>query len=556
MKQIPAILVFAVFTLVAGSDAVWSDDANPAEHAPQAAEGESNTNAGREDLDKATEAKISATTITDLADVISLCESAIEKGLDEENLRFANHLLASSLAERGKTIASRIIAGPSPSTEWPRFRDAAVKDLERSVKIIPDQPDSWLILAQLYLLPPRNTDKALAAVDASLNSGEVDAQTQVKAHVLRATIVTEPAKRLESLDKAIELAPDSAAAIRARALAYADMKDWEKALEDFKTAMLLDPDHAATLEAEALVLGQLKRYDEAMKCLERVEALQPDSISPHRLRAQLWVMQSEYGKAVAELEKALEKKPGDPVVLLLMANIHQQSGDMDAALADVDRLIEKNPDLTLARRMRILLLIEGKKWDQASEELKKLLAGDPDDIELQVQLGMLYSAMHKPAEAIEVYDKVLAKEPENSDSLRGKADALLSLGKHAEAIGIYEKALELKPDDSGVLNNLAWVLATSPHDEIRDGKRAIELATKACEETDYEAGHILSTLAAAYAETGDFETAKKWSAKAVEIGREEDKEALQKELRAFEKGIPWRELMGPDGKNTIEPNLE
>ena len=70
------------------------------------------------------------------------------------------------------------------------------------------------------------------------------------------------------------------------------------------------------------------------------------------------------------------------------------------------------------------------------------------------------------------------------------------------------------PEESGLLNNLAWVLATSPNDKVRDGKRSIELATKACELTEYKEAHILSTLASGYAEEGDFETAKKWSAKA------------------------------------------
>ena len=214
-------------------DPAKADEKKPAaEAAPEAA---ADPNAGQEDLDKATEAKISATTITDLGDVIDLCESALKKGLDEQNTAFAKHLLASSLAERGKTIAARIIAGPSPSVQWPRFRDAALKDLKHSVEIIPDQPETWLMLAQLYLLPPQNADKALAAIDKSIESEDVDLETQVKAHILRATIMKEPAKRIESLDKAIELAPGSAAAIRARALVYADMKEWEKALEDFKT---------------------------------------------------------------------------------------------------------------------------------------------------------------------------------------------------------------------------------------------------------------------------------------------------------------------------------
>jgi tetratricopeptide (TPR) repeat protein len=124
---------------------------------------------------------------------------------------------------------------------------------------------------------------------------------------------------------------------------------------------------------------------------------------------------------------------------------------------------------------------------------------------------------------------------------------LLGMGKHAEAVADYNKAVKLDPDDSGMLNNLAWVLATSPDDKLRDGKRAIELATKACELTDYKAAHILSTLAAACAETGDFATAIKWSKKSIELGKDSDdasiREALAKELKNYEAKKPTRERL-------------
>jgi tetratricopeptide (TPR) repeat protein len=120
---------------------------------------------------------------------------------------------------------------------------------------------------------------------------------------------------------------------------------------------------------------------------------------------------------------------------------------------------------------------------------------------------------------------------------------LLNIGKHAEAVADYDLALKLQPKDTGVLNNLAWVLATSPDDKLRDGRRAITLATQACELTDYKKPHILSTLGAAYAETGDFETAIKWSSKGIELGNAEEKEALGKEVETYRAGKPFREML-------------
>jgi hypothetical protein len=102
----------------------------------------------------------------------------------------------------------------------------------------------------------------------------------------------------------------------------------------------------------------------------------------------------------------------------------------------------------------------------------------------------------------------------------------------------------VQPKDEGLLNNLAWLLATSPDGEIRDGKRSVQLAEQACELTHYKAAHILSTLAAGYAEQGDFKAARKWSQKAVEVAGDAEKDNLRKELESYEAEKPWREKLG------------
>jgi Tfp pilus assembly protein PilF len=157
---------------------------------------------------------------------------------------------------------------------------------------------------------------------------------------------------------------------------------------------------------------------------------------------------------------------------------------------------------------------------------------------------MLYLAAKQPREAIRRFTKALEADAEAFAALRGRSDAEISIGDHKAALGDLEKALVLQADDSGVLNNLAWLLATSPEEAIRDGKRAIELATKACEVTKWEQPHIISTLAAAHAETGDFDAARKYSAQAVEADADsppEVRQQLEGELANYRAGKPWRE---------------
>jgi Tfp pilus assembly protein PilF len=182
---------------------------------------------------------------------------------------------------------------------------------------------------------------------------------------------------------------------------------------------------------------------------------------------------------------------------------------------------------------------------------------------------MLHLAAKQPRAAVQWFEKALDSDAKQFLSLRGRSDALISIGNHAAAAKDLERALEVKPDDSGVLNNLAWLLATSPDDDLRDGKRAIDLATKACEETEWKAAHIISTLAAGYAEAGNFAKAREVSQQAVDVAGDDEgiDDQLQKELESYQAEKPWRERQEmpeatlpteepaeqPERKSTTEP---
>lgn len=79
---------------------------------------------------------------------------------------------------------------------------------------------------------------------------------------------------------------------------------------------------------------------------------------------------------------------------------------------------------------------------------------------------------------------------------------------------------------------------------MRDGKRTLELGLEACELTEYKKPHILSTLAAAYGEVGEFDKAVEWATKAVELGTESNEpqlDQLKQELEFYRMKKPWRE---------------
>jgi Tfp pilus assembly protein PilF len=109
----------------------------------------------------------------------------------------------------------------------------------------------------------------------------------------------------------------------------------------------------------------------------------------------------------------------------------------------------------------------------------------------------------------------------------------------------WEISLQLNPDDGNALNNLAWVLATYPADAVRDGKRAVELALKATTLPGGEVPIVLRTLAAAYAESGDFSKAISTVQHAIDLASAQNNSSLlatvQHEIKLYQARTPYRE---------------
>jgi tetratricopeptide (TPR) repeat protein len=514
-----------------------------------AAEGE-----GQGDLDKATETKLAATSIDDLSEAIRLAESALKKGLDATNTQFAKRLLGSALLQRGQQKAKRLSASVASADDFRQLRQAVVADLERAVEYEPKQPQAYLMLAQLSLLPEGGGIKKVASLlDKAIEYGVEDPATKARALVIRSSLHEEPKKRLADLDEAVRLMPDDVLTVGTRGLALAEMDKPELALKDLAKVLALDPNNIRAHEVKAVVLAQLKRYDEAIAAIDKARELNPQSSDPLLQRARIHSQQKKFDAALDDMNQAVAMDPGKVSLLLMRAQVRQAMGDKDKAIADIDEIVKLKPGVPAIIRMRALFLAQCDRLDEAIGDLEKLVKQDPKDTASLLQLAMLYGAKKSSLKAIDIYRNVLKQAPDDPRAIRGLADALLNVGRHAEAIATYEKAIKLDAKDDGILNNFAWVLCTSPDDKLRNGRRAIELATEACKLTEYKVPHILSTLAAAYAEVGDFDNAIKWINKGLEIaeaakstdkdGDKETKDALKKELENYKVKKPSRELL-------------
>jgi tetratricopeptide (TPR) repeat protein len=173
-----------------------------------------------------------------------------------------------------------------------------------------------------------------------------------------------------------------------------------------------------------------------------------------------------------------------------------------------------------------ILLAEGK-FDDAIGKFHLVQKLDPQMIGIHLPWGRALLAQNHTEAAVAEFRTVLNAEPKNPEAHKCLGDAFALSGKTSGAIEEFRASLLLQPNQPELLNNLAWILATAPGPELRNGAVAVKLAARACELTRGAQPAYLGTLAAAYAETGRFDDAVKMAQKAHDTASAEA-EAAQK----------------------------
>ncbi|TWT88665.1 lipoprotein NlpI [Pseudobythopirellula maris] len=535
-------------------EALESEAASEPE-AREEADPEPNANPGQADLDRALEMKFEATGIGDLNKVVDLIDLALEKGLDAENTDFAEQVLTATIFQRAAALSAAVLKNqnvdPRQDPRWTQIRSMALTDLMRCVSLDESLTDAWMLIGRLQSLKMGNKSEARRALTKVIQAAEAAAQDPAldqiepdklaQAYALRGVAREDGGRRLKDLNRAVELVPEKVEFLLLRAKHHQATGDAESCLADIDHALELEPGNFAVHELKALALLMQKKNEEALESFNRASELAPEALSPYQFRGKVYNELGDTEAALEQLDKAIELQPNDLTSLLIRAELYNAQERYQEALGDVETALALQPGLASAHLMRVRLLEVLGRGEEALATMQKIAQAAPNDPGVQLQLGLMHVSREQTEPAIEALSRTIDLAPANPIAYQLRGDMRLLVGDHAGAIEDFDRANTLAPDNPGVLNNYAWTLATSPNDDLRDGARAIELAREACELTEYEQPHILSTLAAAYAESGDFEQAQEWSAKAVAMGDEDYDGQLSKELASYQRGEPWRE---------------
>ena len=523
----------------------------PAE-TPESAESE----AGQEDLDAAMDLKVNADDIDKLSSVIDRSEAALKKGLGEFNTTFAKEMLAEAALERAKMQIKELLQSRIGQGAAQRLRKRIISDLEKATANNPKLGEAYILLAQLY--QSEDIDKSINILTQAIAALEDSPEKQSTAYFLRATIQEDKDLRREDLQSAMDVDAKNQDAWRGMIAVMITEQDFAGAAVIAKQYLDNNPGDNDALAAYINSLDKTDRRSEALQLLSETIVARPDDRLLYAMRFELSLRDEKFDDAIADATKLIDLNGQGVEGFVLRANARilkaeaLKAGIDDElwvlARQDVDKSLDMKPGLAEAYRLRVAIASSQKKYDEAIQDLTILAQNKPNEPLFLLQLATLYQVDGRPGMAVKIADQLIRSNAGGPSAYRVRGDAYLSMGDQAEAIVDFQSALDMMPgNDSqkpGLLNNLAWILATSPDESLRDGKRSIELGTEACEQTEYKEAHILSTLAAGYAESGNFEDAIKWSEKAVELGTSEPNDQidqLQKELESYREKKPWRE---------------
>lgn len=527
---------------------------------------------GQADFEDALKTRMNAESIDDLDRVVSLAESAIKKGMSPLNEESAKIFLASAYKQRVEQKMRTLMQAPRNRAAVSKMLGEFLGDLSRATELDPELVDAYLIRVAI-LRDRQEFDEAMNVVNQAIEIQEPKLEAKSKSlefrdklsklYIARSTLQEDTNRQIEDLEKACLANPTDINVVKQLLATFETQQNVEGVENSERMIQVIDKALEFTTESSELQLAKIGllvrsgKTDEAIEfCTKSINQSTDDESKSSflRQRAILKQVQGDAESAKTDLDESIALAKGNVASMLLRARLSAELKQYEAAEKDISSILEVEENNLDAILLRGDIAAAENDFDTAIADYRQILGripnGNPVRESLLLKLSLVLWQSDRHSQAIRNLDQIVQANPSNWQAWRLKGEIFLGQGEHADAIDSYNRAISIMPEgepaevQASLFNNLSWVLATTPEDELRNGSRALELGLKACELTDYKQAHILSTLAAAYAETGDFDKAVEFSEKAVARGREENSEQLEQleaELESFRDKKPWRE---------------
>jgi tetratricopeptide (TPR) repeat protein len=262
----------------------------------------------------------------------------------------------------------------------------------------------------------------------------------------------------------------------------------------------------------------------------------------HLIRGRAALEARRFAEAVGEFRKAVAEQPQSIPAHFNLGAALTQTGDLTGAVEQFEETLRLDPEHANAHYNLGLLLAQADRHEEAIKHLRSAVVALPGDNGARFLLAQELSKANRLEEAGAEWSRVVQSDPDNEEALLWLVKVLLAGKQYKQALSVLEKGHAQFPQKGPTTVTLAYLLAAAPQLELRDGRRALELAQRAYQATG-AAGHG-ALVAMALAELGRCDEAADWQrrmmAKAASEAKPELAARLKAELERYERARPCR----------------
>jgi len=273
-----------------------------------------------------------------------------------------------------------------------------------------------------------------------------------------------------------------------------------------------------------------------------IELNEDENAANYISRGLFYMSMNDPRKAAADFVKATKINNKAYAAYTHLAAAHIVGQQYDKAIEVCDSVIKADDDDPAHYIQRGVANRFLKNWDAAIADFTKALSLSKDNVAAISSRGFVYYLKGDHANAVKDFDAIVRLQPEDPMAYNNRGFNRQLTGDFESALADFEKAISLKSDYAMALQNKAWLLATCPADHLRDGEAAIAAAAKACELRNHSVAADIKTLAAAYAEAGNFDRAIAEQQKVVQMATAEGKAVEETFVALYQQKKPYRTM--------------
>ncbi len=203
----------------------------------------------------------------------------------------------------------------------------------------------------------------------------------------------------------------------------------------------------------------------------------------------------------------------------------------EEAVKEFKKTLRLNPNNVSAHANIAATLTIQNQNDESIPHYEKAFELGSTDAHLYINYGLALVNIGNIDKAIAQWNKALKVEPKLPEAHRNIGKALSQQGRMDEAVRHWLKSLELKPDQPNLLNDIAWIMSTHSNNDLYDSNKAVQLALRACQLTQYRNALFLNTLASAYAANEQLEQAVETARQAIELATMSNQLPLARQIK-------------------------